>query len=63
MLDYTIPTFAGFMMVVMIVEVNKNWAIATYCAVSLLSIFVTPNYEATLLFILFMGYYLSLIHI
>ena len=33
MLDYTIPTFAGFMMV------------------------VTPNYEATLLFILFMGYY------
>ena len=49
MLDYTIPTFAGFMMVVMIVEVDKNW--------SLLSIFVTPNYEATLLFILFMGYY------
>ena len=39
MLDYTIPTFAGFMMVVMIVEVDKNWAIATYCAVSLLSIF------------------------
>ena len=38
MLDYTIPTFAGFMMVVMIVEVDKNWAIATYCAVSLLSI-------------------------
>ena len=38
-------------------EVDKNWAIATYCAVSLLSIFVTPNYEATLLFILFMGYY------
>ena len=57
MLDYTIPTFAGFMMVVMIVEVDKNWAIATYCAVSLLSIFVTPNYEATLLFILFMGYF------
>lgn len=57
MLDYTIPTFAGFMMVVMIVEVDKNWALATYCAVSLLSIFVTPNYEATLLFILFMGYY------
>ena len=66
MLDYTIPTFAGFMMVVMFclfypvwggVMVDKNWAIATYCAVSLLSIFVTPNYEATLLFILFMGYY------
>lgn len=57
MLGYTIPTFAGFMMVVMIVETDKNWAIATYCAVSLLCIFVTPNYESTLLFILFMGYY------
>lgn len=57
MLDYTIPTFAGFLMVVMIVEADKNWAIATYAAVSLLCIFVTPNYEATLLFILFMGYY------
>lgn len=55
MLDYTIPTFAGFMMVVMIVRWIKPGA--TYCAVSLLSIFVTPNYEATLLFILFMGYY------
>ena len=32
MLDYTIPTFAGFMMVVMIVEVDKNWAIATLCS-------------------------------
>lgn len=57
MLSYTIPTFAGFLMVVMIVEADKNWAIATYVAVSLLCIFVTPNYEATLLFILFMGYY------
>lgn len=57
MLDYTIPTFAGFMMVVMTVEVNSRWAVATYVAVSLLCIFVTPNYEASLLFILFMGYY------
>ena len=57
MLDYTIPTFAGFMMVVMTVEVDKYWAAATYIATSLLCIFVTPNYEATLLFIFFMGYY------
>ncbi len=57
MLDYTIPTFAGFLMVVMIVEADKRWAIATYAAVSLLCIFITPNYEASLLFILFMGYY------
>ena len=57
MLNYTIPACAGFMMVVMVVETNLGWAMATYCSVSLLCIFVTPNYEASLLFIIFMGYY------
>lgn len=57
MLDYAIPTFTGFMMVIMIVEVDRNWAIATYCAVSLLCPLITPNFQASLLFIIFMGYY------
>jgi hypothetical protein len=57
MLDYAIPTFAGFLMVIMAVETDMKWAVATYAAVSLLCIFTTPNYEASLLFILFMGYY------
>ena len=56
-LRYSIPVFAGVLMVVMIVETDSRWAIATYCAVSLLCIFITPNFEASLLFILFMGYY------
>jgi hypothetical protein len=57
MFSYAIPAFAGLMMVVMVVETSLGWAIATYCSVSLLCIFVTPNYESSLLFILFMGYY------
>ena len=56
-LSYAIPVFAGLLMVVMIVETDSKWAIADYCAVSLLCIFITPNFEASLLFILFMGYY------
>ncbi|MBQ8967728.1 MAG: hypothetical protein IJ063_14390 [Ruminococcus sp.] len=56
-LSYAIPVFAGVLMVVMIVETDSRWALATYCAVSLLCIFITPNFEASLLFILFMGYY------
>lgn len=56
-LSYAIPVFAGVLMVVMIVETDSRWAVATYCAVSLLCIFITPNIEASLLFILFMGYY------
>ena len=57
MLDYAIPTFAGFLMVVMIVEVDRNWAIATYIAVALLCPLITPNLQASMLFIIFMGYY------
>ena len=57
MLDYAIPTFAGFLMVVMIVEVDRNWAIATYIAMALLCPLITPNYQASVLFIIFMGYY------
>lgn len=57
MLDYTIPAFAGFMMVVMAVEANMKWAVGTYIAVSFLCIFMTPNYEASILFIILMGYY------
>ena len=41
----------------MIVETDSSRALATYCAVSLLCIFMTPNVEASLLFILFTGYY------
>ena len=57
MLDYTIPTFAGFLMVIMIVETSTKWAVTTYAAVSFLCLLITPNYQASLLFILFMGYY------
>lgn len=57
MLDYTIPTFAGFLMVIMIVEINTKWALTAYAAVSFLSLLITPNYQASFLFILFMGYY------
>ena len=57
MLDYTIPTFAGFLMVIMIVDTDTKWAFTTYAAVSFLCLIITPNLEASMLFILFMGYY------
>ena len=56
-LDYAIPTYAGFLIVVVIVEAGAGWALITYCACAFLCPLLTPDYEATLLFILFMGYY------
>lgn len=57
MLDYVIPTYAGFLMVVVIAEAGSGWAFLTYAACAALCLLMTPDYEANLLFILFMGYY------
>jgi len=57
MLDYTIPTFTGFLMVIMIVETSASWAFLTYISVSFLSLMITPNLQVSLLFVMFMGYY------
>ncbi|MCD7741033.1 MAG: hypothetical protein LUI06_02360 [Ruminococcus sp.] len=57
MLDYAIPAYAGFLMVVIIVEAGSKWAWITYAACAVLCPLMTPNYEAALLFVLFMGYY------
>lgn len=53
----TMPMIAGTLMSIIAVEVNKSWAFLTYAAVSLLSIFITANKEAALIFIMLFGYY------
>lgn len=57
MFDYAIPTYAGFLIVAVIVEAGAKWALLTYFACAFLCPLLTPDYEATLLFIMFMGYY------
>lgn len=53
----TLPMIAGALITIIVVEVNSSWAVMTYIAVSLLSIFVTFDKEAALIFILFFGHY------
>ena len=53
----TLPMIAGALITIIVVEVNMSWAFLTYVTVSLLSIFVTPNKEAAVIFILFFGHY------
>lgn len=58
----TLPMIAGALITIIVVEVNASWAMLTYIAVSLLSIFVTFDKEAALIFILFFGHYPVLKH-
>lgn len=53
----TLPMIAGVLIAVIVVEVNTSWAVLTYVAVSLLSLFVTFDKEAAIIFILFFGHY------
>ena len=53
----TLPMIAGALITIIVVEVNASWAFVTYLSVSFLSIFVTFDKEAALIFILFFGHY------
>ncbi|MBR6106975.1 MAG: hypothetical protein IKQ39_03110 [Oscillospiraceae bacterium] len=51
------PMGAGMLMLILVEEVSVSWAWLTYVAVSLLSLIVTFDKEAALMFVLFFGYY------
>lgn len=57
LLAMAIPIYAGAMLVIVAVEINSGWAMLTYGAVAALSMFITPDKEASILFIMFFGYY------
>lgn len=51
------PMGTGMLMLILVEEVSVSWAWLTYVAVSLLSMIVTFDKEAALMFVLFFGYY------
>ncbi len=57
LLYLVLPMVAGILMLIIITEVNTPWALLTYLAVGLLSLFVTYDKEAALIFIMFFGHY------
>ena len=52
-----LPGIAGILLMIIAVEVNTAWAFLTYLAVSLLSLFITFDKEAALIFIMLFGHY------
>ena len=55
--EYTCPAVAGIILIVLVLEFGRKTAWIAYGAVSLLSLFITPNKESVMLFIVFLGYY------
>lgn len=57
LLVYTVPPFAGILLIVIVEEIDYKWAIGTYVAIGLLSLFMIADKEAAVFFVMFFGYY------
>lgn len=51
------PMICSLLVTVMATETNTRWALLMFLAVSILSLFITPNKDAALIFIMFFGHY------
>lgn len=54
---YAVPVIASLLYIIIIKEVGYSWAIMSYIATSLLSLFLCFDKETAINFILFFGYY------
>lgn len=55
--EYSLPALAGILLVVLVLELGFKTAMLTYAVVAVLSLMITPNKEAAILFAVFFGYY------
>lgn len=56
-LTYTSPAFAGLLLVIIVIELDKKWAFGVYAAVGVLSVLLASDKEAAIIYLFFFGYY------
>lgn len=56
-MTYALPAAAGILVTIIVIEINKKWALGVYAAVSILSILLVADKEAAVMYIMFFGYY------
>lgn len=54
---YAASALAGMLLAVIVIEINCKWAVASYIAVSFVSLLIVPDKETVLFYIFFFGYY------
>lgn len=55
--SYCLPALAGFFLIPVTVEMGFRVALTVYGAAALLAPFIVPDYEASMMFVVLMGYY------
>lgn len=56
-LSYTIPAICGLIIVLLVIECDKKWALLVYICVSVLSLLIVPDKSAGLSYLCIFGYY------
>ncbi len=56
-MTYALPAVAGALMVFVVTEINKKWAVGVYACVAILGIFLVPDKEVAVMYLAFFGYY------
>lgn len=54
---YAFPTFAGILIIAIVIEIGYPFAFATYLVVAILSFLIAADKEAALYFTMFLGFY------
>ena len=52
-----IPAFCGILLIAIVLELSAKWALCVYLAVCIVSLLLSADKEAALLFTVFFGYY------
>lgn len=56
-MTYTAPAFAGLLLIIIVIEIDKKWACGVYVAVSALGLLIAADKEAAVMYVVFFGYY------
>lgn len=56
-LTYALPAVAGALMIFIVIEIDKKWALGVYLAVALLGMMLVPDKEVAVMYLAFFGYY------
>ncbi len=56
-LELALPAIAGLFVAVIVIEIDRKWALGVWAAVSVLSLIIVPNKEVAIVYTVFFGYY------
>ena len=54
---YAFPAFAGILLIAIVIEIGRGYALAVFAVTALLSFFLAADKEAAVLYAVFFGYY------